>query len=76
MSDELRQLVSEEAREAAAALPKLRDDPVSSALARAATLLRAGRETVLRANAEDVAAASLDEGALDRLRLDDAPASQ
>jgi glutamate-5-semialdehyde dehydrogenase len=72
MSDELRQLVSEEAREAAAALPKLRDDLVSSALARAATLLRAGRETMLRANAEDVAAASLDEGALDRLRLDDA----
>jgi glutamate-5-semialdehyde dehydrogenase len=72
MPDELRKLVEQEAREAAAALPSLRDDAVSAALAAAARLLRERRADVLASNAADVEAAELDEGAMDRLRLDEA----
>jgi glutamate-5-semialdehyde dehydrogenase len=72
MSDELRQLVEQEAREAAAALPALRDEAVAAALAGAAALLRERAADVLAANAADVAAADLDDGAMDRLRLDEA----
>lgn len=72
MRDDVRQLVEAEARDAAAALPLLRDDAVAAALADAAALLRERRARVLAANAADMDAATLDEGALDRLRLDDA----
>jgi glutamate-5-semialdehyde dehydrogenase len=66
-------LVEAEARAAAAALPTLSDDRVAHALERAAELLGGRRDEVLAANGSDVAGAkSLDEGALDRLRLDDA----
>jgi glutamate-5-semialdehyde dehydrogenase len=61
-----------EAAAAHAAVEHLTDDRVAAALARAAELLAERGPDVLAANAEDVAAASLDEGALDRLRLDDA----
>ena len=48
-------------------------DAVDAALARAVALLSERRDDVLRANADDVAAAegTLDAGAVDRLRLDD-----
>src|SRR5690348_6998847 len=62
-----------EARAAAAALPLLTDQRVERALAAAADLLRARADAVLAANAADVSAGErkLDEGALDRLRLDE-----
>ena len=74
MAPETRQLVEQEAREAAAALPALQDEPVADALRQAAALLRERSSRVLDTNAAEVAAAAgrLDEGALDRLRLDDA----
>jgi len=64
--------VEREAAAARAAVPLLSDDAVSSALSLAATRLAAGGEGVLAANAADLAAAAgaLDDGALDRLRLD------
>ncbi|HET8529080.1 MAG TPA: aldehyde dehydrogenase family protein [Gaiellaceae bacterium] len=67
------QLIEAEARAAHEAVPALHDEGVARALARAAELVRERGDAILRANAEDVAAAaSLDEGALDRLQLDDA----
>lgn len=65
-------LVEQEARAARAALARLDAAAVGPALARAAELLAARREQVLAANAADLERASgrLDEGALDRLRLD------
>src|SRR5687768_5816298 len=71
MHEDLRRLVEREARDAHAALPLLRDAEVGEALHGAARLLRQRIDAVLTANGEDVAAAELDEGALDRLRLDD-----
>src|SRR5579862_4901121 len=67
------ELVADEARAARAALPTLSDGRVERALARAAELVEAEAEAILAANARDLDAASgtLDEGALDRLRLDD-----
>ena len=63
--------VEREAAAAHAAVPRLTDDAVASALARAADRVAAQHEPVLAANAADLAAADrLDEGALDRLRLD------
>jgi glutamate-5-semialdehyde dehydrogenase len=72
--DDARSLVEREAAASRAALPALRDDAVADALGRAAALLRERATRVLEANAADVSAAtaSLDEGALDRLRLDGA----
>jgi glutamate-5-semialdehyde dehydrogenase len=65
-------MIEVEARAAHDAVAALHDVGVAQALARAAELVRERREAILRANADDVAAAtSLDEGALDRLRLDD-----
>jgi glutamate-5-semialdehyde dehydrogenase len=65
-------MIEAEARAAHEAVAALHDEGVARALARAAELVRERREAILRANADDVAAAtSLDEGALDRLRLDD-----
>jgi glutamate-5-semialdehyde dehydrogenase len=67
------ELVADEARAARAALPTLIDERVERALTRAAELVEAETATVLAANARDLDAASgtLDEGALDRLRLDE-----
>jgi glutamate-5-semialdehyde dehydrogenase len=56
---------------AQAAAGALRDDAVAAALELAAVRLRERRAQVLRANEQDVAAAQLDAGALDRLRLGD-----
>ena len=51
-------------------MPQLSDDAVASALSLAAARISAQSERVLAANEADVAGAQLDEGALDRLRLD------
>ncbi|HET8968875.1 MAG TPA: aldehyde dehydrogenase family protein [Gaiellaceae bacterium] len=69
----LRQQVEAEAAAANAALAALRDDAVSDALARAGRLVGERRDEILAANAADYDAATgrLDEGTLDRLRLDD-----
>jgi glutamate-5-semialdehyde dehydrogenase len=65
-------LVEAEAAAAARAAPLLADEPVAVALAVAAALVRERREDVLAANRADCEAAEgrLDEGMLDRLRLD------
>ena len=69
----LRQQVEAEATAANAALSALRDAAVSDALAIAARLVGERRSEILAANAADHKAATgrLDEGTLDRLRLDD-----
>jgi glutamate-5-semialdehyde dehydrogenase len=64
-------MIEAEARAAHEAVAALHDVGVAEALMRAAELVGRRRDAILCANAEDVAAASLDEGALDRLRLDD-----
>ena len=51
-------------------MPRLTDDAVATALSLAAGRISTQSERVLAANEADVAAAELDEGALDRLRLD------
>ena len=68
----IRELVEREAVAAAAALPSLGDAAVGAGLQRAAELLEERTPAVLAANERDLEAAraSLDEGALDRLRLD------
>ena len=68
----MRELVEREAVAAAAALTSLNDAVVGPALRRAALLLEERVGEVLAANERDVdsAGATLDEGALDRLRLD------
>ena len=62
-----------EAAEANSAASSLDDEAVAEALRRAAVLTGERRAAILAANAADVEAAegALDEGALDRLRLDD-----
>jgi glutamate-5-semialdehyde dehydrogenase len=69
----MRELVEREAVAAAAALPSLNDEAVGPALRRAAQLLEERAQDVLAANQRDVEAGreTLDEGALDRLRLDE-----
>jgi glutamate-5-semialdehyde dehydrogenase len=69
----LRESVEREALAASRAAASLTDDPVEAALARAAALVRERRAEILAANAADYKAAAerLDEGMLDRLRLDD-----
>jgi glutamate-5-semialdehyde dehydrogenase len=68
----LQELVAREAREARLALPLLDEGKVPGALERSAQLLRGRRDDVLEANTADLEAAeaTLDAGALDRLRLD------
>src|SRR5437870_535910 len=61
-----------EAAAAHAAVEHLDDGAVAAALETAGRLLSARRGDVLAANEADVEAAELDEGALDRLRLDEA----
>ena len=62
-----------EAEAANRATASLRDDLVAEALGRAAALVRERRANLLRANSADIEAAAgrLDEGTLDRLRLDE-----
>src|SRR6266700_3688680 len=65
--------IEAEALAATRALPLLDDGAVADALRAAAGLVRERRTAILEANRADVeaAAARLDEGTLDRLRLDD-----
>ena len=69
----IRDDVEHEARAAGAAAAGLTDDGVTAALTGAAALLRGRRREVLAANEADVEAAAgrLDEGTIDRLRLDE-----
>ena len=67
----LRDDIAREAAAAAAAVSFLTDDAVTHALERAAKLVDEKRDAIAAANATDVdAAAGIDEGSLDRLRLD------
>jgi glutamate-5-semialdehyde dehydrogenase len=67
------ELVRREALEARAALALLTDERVDGALERTVELLAQRADEILDANAGDLeAAVELDEGARDRLRLDDA----
>jgi glutamate-5-semialdehyde dehydrogenase len=70
----LREDIEREAAAANAAVAALSDERVSGALLGAGALVRDRRDAILEANAVDVeqAAGRLDEGTLDRLRLDDA----
>jgi glutamate-5-semialdehyde dehydrogenase len=70
----LRESVEQEALEAGRAAASLTDDAVAAALTGAAARVRERRSEILAANAADYAAAAgrLDEGMLDRLRLDEA----
>jgi glutamate-5-semialdehyde dehydrogenase len=67
----MREQVEREAAAAADAVAALNDESVMRALERASVLVDERHDAIAAANAEDVAAATLDEGALDRLRLDD-----
>ena len=70
----LREAVEREALEANRAASSLTDEAVAAALTTAAAFVRERREEILAGNAADYEAASerLDEGMLDRLRLDEA----
>ena len=68
----LREQVEREAAAAHGAVGALSDEAVAQALARAAELVGERRDAIVAANAADAAAADLDEGAMDRLRLDEA----
>jgi glutamate-5-semialdehyde dehydrogenase len=74
MDGDLRQLVEREATNAHRAASLLTDERVAAALGATAAFVREQRHEILAANAEDLAAAggTLDEGTLDRLRLDEA----
>jgi glutamate-5-semialdehyde dehydrogenase len=67
----MREQVEREAAAAADAVAALSDDSVTRALERASVLVEERHDAIAAANVEDVRAANLDEGALDRLRLDD-----
>jgi len=68
-----REAIEREARAAHEAVAQLNDADVARALTGAAALVGERRDAIAAANAADVeAAGALDEGALDRLRLDDA----
>ena len=68
---ELRDQVEREATAARQSVGALTDEGVAHALELAAALIAERHDAIADANAADVAAAELDEGALDRLRLDD-----
>src|SRR5262245_4313584 len=70
----LREELEGEAREAKRAVSELTDDRVAEALVSAGALVRERRAEIIAANAADCEAAAdrLDEGMLDRLRLDEA----
>jgi glutamate-5-semialdehyde dehydrogenase len=67
----MRDQVEREAAAAQAAVGDLTDDGVARALEHAAELVRERRDAIAAANADDIGAAQLDEGGMDRLRLDD-----
>jgi glutamate-5-semialdehyde dehydrogenase len=67
----MREQVEREAAAAADAVATLSDEGVTRALERASVLVEERHDAIAAANADDVRAATLDEGALDRLRLDD-----
>jgi len=68
----MREQIEHEARAAKNAVLELNDEGVAQALARAAELIAERKDAIAAANTADVeAATSLDEGSLDRLRLDD-----
>jgi len=69
----LEESIAHEAEEANRATPLLTDDAVAETLRRAGALTRERRSAILAANAFDVEAAAgrLDEGTVDRLRLDE-----
>ncbi|HLY94473.1 MAG TPA: aldehyde dehydrogenase family protein [Gaiellaceae bacterium] len=67
----MREQVEHEARAAHEAVARLTDDGVARALEQAAQLVVERRDAIAAANVADVEAADLNEGALDRLRLDD-----
>ncbi|MDQ3875898.1 MAG: aldehyde dehydrogenase family protein [Actinomycetota bacterium] len=73
-AETLRALIEGEARAARDAVAALTDDTVAAALAEAASLVRERSGEILAANAADyeAAAATLDAGMLDRLRVDEA----
>ena len=66
------EIVEREARAAREALVQLTDARVDAGLDRVVELLSARTEGILAANAADLEAADVDEGARDRLRLDEA----
>ena len=68
----MREQVEREARAAHEAAARLTDDGVARALEQAAQLVVERRDAISAANLADIESANLDEGALDRLRLDDA----
>ena len=68
----MRQQVEREARAAHEAAARLTDDGVAHALEQAAQLVVERRDAIAAANVVDIQSANLDEGAFDRLRLDDA----
>ena len=68
----LRKQIEREATAAHRAVATLDDEGVARALARAGELVRERFDAIAAANAADVAAADLDPGAMDRLRLDEA----
>lgn len=68
---ELRDQVEREATAARQSVGALSDEGVAHALELAAGLIAERHDAIADANAADVAVAELDEGALDRLRLDD-----
>jgi glutamate-5-semialdehyde dehydrogenase len=68
----VREQVAREARAAKDAVLRLNDEGVARALDRAASLIEERKDAIAAANGADVeAATTLDEGSLDRLRLDD-----
>jgi len=69
---DLREEVEREAAGAKRAAASLADEPVAAALRSAAALVRERRGVILEANRADIESAELNEGMLDRLRLDDA----
>lgn len=75
---ELRERIAADARASRAAAAQLTDESVARALRVAARLVRGRRSALLGVNARECAAgaARLDEGTLDRLRLDEARVEQ
>src|SRR5437763_13961605 len=72
MTVERRDAVEQEARAVQSAVPQLDDEGVARALQAAADLVQSSAAGLAAANAEDVdGARDLDEGMLDRLRLDE-----
>jgi glutamate-5-semialdehyde dehydrogenase len=69
----LHDLIEAEAAAANRAAPALNDDSVAEALRRAAWIVSERQDAILLANAADCKTATgrLDEGTLDRLRLDE-----